>query len=195
MADSLTYDASTAFEAVAAAPGNWHLLHSKSRQEKAISEALSARGIAHYLPLVGVTRTYGGRKVGVDLPLFPGYLFLKGSRDEVFAADRTKRVANIIRVVDQAKMGWELRNLALALSSTVSLDPYAYLRVGVRVEVRSGPLMGLQGVVESRLKRDRLILQVDVLGQAMSLEIDGAILAVVEEAAPATHAGSALAGR
>jgi hypothetical protein len=56
-------------------------------------------------------------------------------------------------------------------------------------------LMGLQGVVESRLKRDRLILQVDVLGQAMSLEIDGAILAVLDEPAPTSRDEKALAGR
>lgn len=180
MSETCAYGIFSSFEAADAAPGHWHLLHTKSRQEKALSETLAAKGIAHYLPLAHVNRTYGARKATVELPLFPGYLFLKGNLDEVYSADRTKRVAGIIRVVDQQKIGWELRNLALALTNDMPLDPYPYLRAGLKVEVRSGPLLGLQGVIESRTKRDRLILQVDVLGQATSLEIDGAILNVIE---------------
>ncbi len=169
------------FDAIEAVPGIWHVLHTRSRQEKALAESLSAMGIAAFLPLVDVTRTYGRRKASVELPLFPGYLFLKGQLEDAYAADRTKRVAHIIPVVNQAKLTWELRNLWMALHTKVALDPYPYLRQGVRVEVRSGPLMGVQGVVESRLKRDRLLLQIDVLGQATSLEIDGALLEVIGE--------------
>ena len=176
----MVHDALAAFEMVDAAVGDWHLLHTKSRQEKALVKSLTSKGIASYLPLVDVTRTFGKRKVGVELPLFPGYVFLKGVLDEVYEADRTKRVANVIRVKDQLKISWELRNLALALNSCAKMDPYPYLAKGVRVEVRAGPLAGVQGIIETRLKRDRLILQVDVLGQATSVEIDGAILDVMD---------------
>ena len=181
MPDWLTsYNVVHSFSSAAELPGKWFLLHTRSRQEKAVSETLSAKSIIHFLALVEVTRDYGGRKTAVQLPLFPGYLFLKGTNDELYEADRTKRIANVISVADQEKIVWELRNLSIALTHTVPLDPYPYLRMGVKVEVRGGPLMGLQGVIESRLKRDRLILQVDVLGQATSLEIDGALLHVIE---------------
>jgi transcription antitermination factor NusG len=173
-------DALAAFENVSARPGAWHLLHTRSRQEKILAESMAGRGIGVFLPLVDVCRTYGRRKASVELPLFPGYVFLKGPLDDAYEADRTKRVAGIIPVVNQEQLTWELRNLALALSARVSLDPYPFLRAGVRVEVRSGPLAGLQGVVESRVKRDRLLLQVNVLGQATSLEIDGAILEPID---------------
>lgn len=156
--------------------GDWHLLHTRARQEKALAEALDKRGIRYFLPLATHQRTRGHRKSSVELPLFPGYLFLKGSLEEAYEADRTERVAQIIRVQDQVKLTWELENLAKALQEKVPLDPFPYLQKGVRVEVRSGPLKGLQGVVEERGKRDRLILQVDVLGRAASLEIDAAIL-------------------
>jgi transcription antitermination factor NusG len=176
----LAANALAAFERVSVLPGVWHLLHTRSRQEKALAETMSAKGIGVFLPLVEVTRTYGRRKASVGLPLFPGYVFLKGALDDAYEADRTKRVAGIIPVVNQAQLAWELRNLALALAARVPLDPYPYLRAGVRVEIRSGPLAGIQGVVESRLKRDRLLLQIDVLGQATSLEIDGAIVEPIE---------------
>jgi transcription antitermination factor NusG len=44
------------------------------------------------------------------------------------------------------------------------------------VEVRAGPFRGLQGVIDSRSKLNRLILQIDMLGRAVSLEIDAALL-------------------
>jgi transcriptional antiterminator RfaH len=155
----------------------WHVLHTRSRQEKSLGEDLDLRGIRHYLPLVSRTRFYGRRKVTSALPLFAGYIFLLGSIEQAYSADRTGRVARIIPVFDQDRMNWELRNLQLALNRRAQLDLYPNLRAGVRVEVRSGPFRGLQGVVEDRAdKKNRLILQVATLGKCVSLEIDGSLL-------------------
>jgi len=161
-------------------PGQWHLLHTKSRQEKALIESLAGMEIPCYLPLIRSNRNWNGRKASIELPMFPGYVFLKGSIDQAYEADRTRRVVQIIRVTDQDRIAWELRQIALALNSEVKLDPYPYLSKGIKVEVRSGPLRGLQGVIENKTSRDRLILQVNVLGQASSLEIDGALLEPIE---------------
>jgi transcription antitermination factor NusG len=158
----------------------WHVLHTLSRQEKALSEDLARRGIRHYLPLVSKARYYGRRKLIAELPLFPGYLFMVGTVDQAYSADRTGRVAQIIPVFNQDRLNWELRNLQLALEREADLDPYPSLQQGVRVEVRSGPFKGLQGVIDDRLKRNRLILQVGTLGKAASLEIDASLLEPVE---------------
>jgi transcription antitermination factor NusG len=77
------------------------------------------------------------------------------------------------------QLNWELKNLSLALANQVALDPYQMLRAGVRVEVRAGPLRGLQGVVESRTRMDRLVLQVQMLGRAVSLEVEASLLDVI----------------
>jgi hypothetical protein len=42
--------------------------------------------------------------------------------------------------------------------------------------VRSGPLRGLQGIIEHRGRVNRLILQVEMLGQAVSLEVEASLL-------------------
>jgi len=158
----------------------WSVLYVRSRQEKALADDLRAMGISHFLPLIQQKKRYGNRKVCVELPLFPGYLFLRGSVEDVYQADRTKRVSRIIPVIDQARFDWELRNIQLALARDAALIPYPFLVVGTRVEVRSGPLVGLEGVIEQRGKGDRLILQVDILGKATSVDIDGAELALLD---------------
>lgn len=162
------------------APGEWFVLHTKSRQEKALADDLTARGIPHFLPLVPRQRMWGARKATVHEPLFPGYVFLRGSRDQAFTADRTRRVAQILPVVDQRRLAWELRNLADALRHGVPLDPYPNLKEGVRVEVTSGPFRGLQGLVESRISTDRLILAVKLLGRAVSIELHGSSIEVLD---------------
>src|SRR5271154_7072496 len=158
----------------------WHVLHTLSRQEKTLSQELHQRGGRHYLPLVTEPRYYGRRKGVSKMPLFPGYLFMLGTIEQAYSADRTGRVAQIIHVFDQDRLNWEMRNLQTALQKQASLHPYPALRSGVRVEVRAGPFRGLQGVVEDRIKKNRLILQVGTLGKAASLEIDASLLDVLE---------------
>jgi transcription antitermination factor NusG len=166
------------FDAPAA---NWFVLRTKSRQEKTLSLDLEARGIAHFLPIVNVARYHGIRKSRVDVPMFPGYLFLRGDRDSAFEADRTRRVAQIIPVPDQARLNDELRNIAVALSRDVFLDIYSYLQTGIMVEVRAGPLRGVRGLVESRETRGRVVLNVHILGKAVSLEVDASLVDVIDD--------------
>jgi transcription antitermination factor NusG len=66
------------------------------------------------------------------------------------------------------------------LSRQAPVEPYPYLKVGRRVEVRSGPLRGLQGIIEQRLGQCRLLLGVQMLGRGVSLEIDAALLEPLE---------------
>lgn len=158
----------------------WHLLYTKSRQEKLLSDDLTAMGVDHFLPLLTQVRNYAGRRTVINTPLFAGYLFVLGGMDDAYRADRTKRVARVIRVADQDRLDWELENLQLALYRGGALMPYPFIEKGTRVEVRSGPFRGLQGVVEDR-RSNRLLLQVRMLARAISLEIDAGMLDVLPE--------------
>ena len=163
-------------ESVFDKPGKWFVLHTKSRQEKIIAQTLNAMSISHFLPLIKRVCYYGRRKTSVEIPMFPGYLFLRGKSDDAYLADRTNRLAKIIQVLDQDLLNHELFNLHMAIQREAILNPYPLLAKGIWVEVRSGPFAGIQGQIEERTKNNRLILQVDTLGQAASLEIDTALL-------------------
>jgi len=158
----------------------WHVLRTKSRQEKVLDAALRAIGLSSYLPLHAARRRRGGRFVESILPVFPGYLFLWGDRDEVFLADRTRRVAGVIDVTDQAMLESELTNVCRALARGAVLDPHETIAQGVRVRVVSGPFEGVEGVVTSRAAPDRLILRVRILNTAASLDVAGEIVEPIE---------------
>jgi transcription antitermination factor NusG len=157
----------------------WHVLHVKSRQEKALAADLVEMGIQHYLPLVNEIRYYGKRKFAVSLPLFPGYLFLHGTQTQAYQSERTHRVARIIPASDQAQLDTELASIRLALENNGHLAPHSRIARGTHVEVRSGPFRGLRGMVENPDKMNRIILCIETLGRAVSMEIDGRLLDVI----------------
>ena len=158
----------------------WFVLHTRSRQEKALVADLGAMGIECYLPLTQAVRYYGRRKAKVELPLFPGYVFLHGAVEQAYAADRSRRVAQLIPIADQARFESELASIRLALDQGAQLDVHPGLRVGSWVQVRSGPLKGVRGIVENKLRGSRLWLGIQTLGQGASLEIDGDLLEPIE---------------
>jgi transcription antitermination factor NusG len=153
----------------------WHVLHTRSRQDKILARELCAEGTTCYLPLVMRAKMYSGYMASVEVPLFPGYVFLRGTLDEVERAQRTGRVASIVRVRNHKRFVWELRNLYMALSVNNDPDPYPAPKTGMRVEVTSGPLMGVQGLIEDDF-RDRLILLLKIVRQAVSVKLNGAIV-------------------
>ncbi len=154
----------------------WFILHTLSNQEKLLASAMEALDVAYFLPLRRIERIHGRMRSHVMAPLFPSYLFIRGSLDEMYRADRTKRVASVVRVYDQAGLELEIRNIHMALINDGVMAPHPYLRKGICVEVRSGPFRGMRGLIESMTNRNRLVLQVNVLGRATSIEMDGSLL-------------------
>jgi transcription termination/antitermination protein NusG len=160
----------------AAVDARWHVLQTLARQEKALARDLESMRVEHYLPVQPSVRYYGRRKLTTLLPVFPGYLFLRGTLDQAYAADRTQRVARIIPVPDQQRLDLELGQIRRALEMGATLVPVNRLAKGMLAEVRSGPLQGIVGEVEERSKLGRLILRIKTLGQAVSLDIESALL-------------------
>ena len=157
----------------------WHVLYTKSRQEKALASDLAARGIDHYLPITRQVRYYGKRKAKAELPLFPGYVFLRGDKGDAITADRTRRVVRILPVADEERLTEQLAHIRLALAENRTLTPHDALTAGESVRVKAGPLRGITGKVARTEHGDRLVLSVDMIGRASSLEIDRDLLELV----------------
>jgi len=122
-----------------------------------------------------------GRTIRSLLPLFSGYLFFCSDEDERLELLKTNRVANLIEVKNQAKLLGELVQIEHALRTGANLTPYKYIRAGQHCRVIAGPLADLQGIVVKTKNTTRLVLQIDMLGQATSVEIDTEMIEVLDE--------------
>ncbi|MHC4558882.1 MAG: transcription termination/antitermination protein NusG, partial [Planctomycetota bacterium] len=130
------------------------------------------RNISYFLPMSWKVRRRSRRTIRSLLPLFSGYLFFCGEEDQRLELLRTDRVANLIEVEDQEKLLSELVQFEQALRAGAPMKAYRYIKTGQQCRVIAGPLLGLQGVVVKTKGAARLVLQVDMLGQAASVEID-----------------------
>lgn len=160
--------------------GRWWLVHTKSRMEKALAADLERLDVGFYLPLLNTKRRYGGRVFDVSLPLFPGYLFLCGDDEARYTALMTHRAARVIEVVAQEQLKSELRQIYRVTISEHPVDLYPGLRVGRRCRITKGSLQGVEGVVIRRRGQCRVYLGVEVLGQSAELEIDPALLELID---------------
>lgn len=160
--------------------GDWWVAHTKARFEKALAFDLIAKGIGFYLPMVERVRMSGGRKRRLLLPLFPSYVFFCGDAESRYTALATNRLCQAIAVTDRESFVAELVALERALASHAHLDLFPFAAVGRRCRVRIGPLQGIVGTVVRRDNETRLVLQVSMLGQGASLEIDTDLLEPAE---------------
>ncbi|MHC4295380.1 MAG: transcription termination/antitermination protein NusG [Planctomycetota bacterium] len=156
--------------------GRWWVAHTKSRFEKAFAWDLMNRGIGHFLPLIERTSISGARKRRRLVPLFPSYVFFCGGQADRYAALRTNRLCQVLKVADQQRLIEELLAIEKALAGKAELDPCPFAAVGKRCRVKAGPFQGLEGLVVTRNKVARLVLQVSILGQGAAIELDTDLL-------------------
>jgi transcription antitermination factor NusG len=68
-----------------------------------------------------------------------------------------------------------------AIVAGADLSPHNYLKEGQRCRVIGGVLAGLAGIVVKVNKTTRLVLQIDMLGQAASVEIGTDMIEPIED--------------
>jgi transcriptional antiterminator RfaH len=164
--------------------GLWWVAHTKSRNEKALAHDLMAKNISYFLPMTWRVHRHSERTIKSLLPLFTGYLFFCGNDNERVELLKTNRVANLIEVKNQENLIHELARFDQALRAGAPLTPHKYLNKGQWCRVIAGPLLGLEGIILQTKGDTRLLLQINLLGQAASVEIDIVMVEPVEAPRP-----------
>lgn len=154
----------------------WAVVHARPRCEKKLAEYLQTLQVRHYLPLRRKTHKYGKRERIFFSPLFSGYLFCVIADTQRSAVTQNRHVANLLEVVDQEKFVSQLHQVEAALSGGQIAEVLPYLVSGNKVRVSHGPLRGVEGVVQRVKGQTRVIINVDMIRQAMAVEVDSAML-------------------
>jgi transcription antitermination factor NusG len=149
----------------------WHVVHAKPRCEKKFSEFCMAHSIAVDLPLREETKVYQRRKVTVQKPVFPGYVFVNYLPVEKGTVLKSNMVVRILPVENQDQLIRELAQVRQALSIDPTLDACAAFQSGKRVLIRKGPFQGLEGLVQTVKGRTKVVLNVEMIGRALSVEV------------------------
>ena len=153
---------------------HWYAVMTHSRHEKAVAAYFAKRQIQAFLPLYKTVRCRTNRcRVTLELPLFPNYLFVKIRHQERV---RVLGIPGVIAFLGGAGGPAPLPDGEIeALRSGLHLrrfEPHPYLTIGDRVRVRSGPMMGLQGVLVRKKNDWRVVVTVEMIRQSVAVEVD-----------------------
>ena len=153
---------------------HWYALFTRYQHEKLVATALSNKSYDVYLPLYRAVHRWQDRDKQLLVPLFPCYLFLRGGLDRQLPILTTPGLLHIVSwggrpaAIPQA----QIDAVKQILGSGLPVQSHAYMRCGDRVRVRSGPLMGLEGILEREKGQARLVLSMEMLGRAAAVEIE-----------------------
>jgi transcription antitermination factor NusG len=150
----------------------WWCLHTKPRQEKSVARDLRERRLTFYLPVVvQESRTPTGRKIRSRVPLFTSYVFFQGDDEQRRSALTTNRLVQTLPVPDPNGLVADLRQIDQMLRSGLPVMPEPIHPVGARVQIASGPLAGMIGIVIRRGQSDRFVAIVQFLGSGASADL------------------------
>jgi transcription antitermination factor NusG len=151
----------------------WYVLFVRSNQEKRVAERLHARGIEHFLPCYQLMRQWKDRRVRLELPLFPGYVFVRLPFAERAKALSTPHVVNLVgtKTSPSAISDEEIAWIRLGIEHGKAV-PHPYLNVGERVVITSGALSGLEGLLLKIRNSTRVVVALDSIARAFVIEVD-----------------------
>jgi transcription termination/antitermination protein NusG len=156
---------------------SWFAIWTRSRHEQVVREQLEKKQIDAFLPTIAKWSRWKDRKKKIDWPLFPGYCFARFDPDNSLAVLKCSGVVNIVSVEGKPAPipEYELDSIRLLISSDLQFDPCPMIKEGMLVEVVHGPLRGVIGrLMRKDAARARLVLSVDLIGQAVTVEVDAA---------------------
>ena len=152
----------------------WFAIWTRSRHEKRVRDQLANKAVEVFLPTIGRWSHWKDRKKKVDWPLFPGYCFARIEPGDRLAVLKCDGVVSIIGTngVPTPIPDVEIESVRQLVDSELSYDPCPLIKEGERVKVTHGPLAGVVGRLVRKGAHARLMLSVDLIGQAVSVEVD-----------------------
>lgn len=160
----------------------WFAVWTRSQCEPKVEDGLRRKGLEVFLPRVRVPSRRRDRRVVLEQPLFPGYLFLRflPSRDGYV---RVASTDGVVRILGE---GWdaldplpdeEVDAVRRIVAADETARPVPWVRVGDRVRIVQGVLAGIEGFVQEwRAGRATFVVSVDLLQRSVGVELDAGAL-------------------
>ena len=154
---------------------NWYALYVKSRTEKKAHAELQFKKIESFLPLQRKLRQWSDRKKWVEMPLIPGYIFVRINWKEYYSVLQSNFIMSFIRFegvavvipdnqIDYLKLMLKQENPNIE----VTHETFA---PGQMIEVISGPLIGLHGKLVRIKGKNKVAIELEQIGYSAMVEI------------------------
>ncbi len=155
----------------------WYAVRTRSRHEKVVARQLEGLGVEHFLPLVAQVHRWANGPRQVELPLFPGYAFVR----LVYSPDQRVRVLRTHGVVDFVGTQGrgtpipekQIDDVKTLLNNKVPFKNVVALRVGQKVRIRGGSIDGVEGILLAKRGQRRLVINIEPIQRSLSIDLEG----------------------
>lgn len=155
----------------------WYVIHTRGRHEAKVEGVLRDQGLETFLPLVKVPSRRRDRKVILNLPLFPGYIFFHACVDHKIYLE-VIRVKGVVRLLgNNGNLAPVPKETIEAIKTMIESDrpyfPHRFLKRGTQVRIIDGPLAGIVGIILdlSETKR-KLVVSVELFRRAVAVQLE-----------------------
>jgi transcription antitermination factor NusG len=153
----------------------WYALYVGSRAEKKVEEELSRKGIENYLPLRTTLRRWSDRKKLVDMPLIPGYIFVRILYKNYLQVLQTSHVVGFVRfeskpaVIPDRQIDFLKRMLKQSdYAWEVSSEQFV---PGQIVEIIAGPFIGLEAELMVIKGKKRVGVRIEQINNVLLVDV------------------------
>jgi transcription antitermination factor NusG len=155
---------------------SWFAVVTRSRHERKVHDQLQSREVESFLPCVQRWSRWRDRRKLIEWPLFPGYCFVRCSSRNVRPVLACRGVVHLVSFAARPTPvpDHEIDGIRRLLDSRLPHDPCPFIDVGMWVQVVYGPLRGVHGRLVRKDHSTTLVVAIEMLGRALSVQIDAA---------------------
>lgn len=156
----------------------WYALYVRHQHEKSAAELLSRKGFEVLLPLHRAAHRWKDRIQIVSLPVFPSYVFLRANLERKLEVLRTPGVCWLVGNGGRASRvpESEIDSIRKVTQNSGRIEPHPFLKSGERILVSSGPLAGVEGILNRVKNQFRVVVCVELLQKAVAVEVDATMI-------------------
>ena len=153
----------------------WYAIYVNSRAEKKVEAELTSKEVEAFLPLKKSLRKWSDRKKWVDMPLIPGYCFVKIALKNNLKVLQTNHVVGFVRfegrpaVIQERQIDF-LKRMLKQSDYTWEITHEQFVP-GQKVEIVAGPFIGLEAELITVKGKKRVGVRIEQINNTLMVDI------------------------
>jgi len=159
----------------------WYAVYTRSRHEEKVYRGLERKSIAAFLPRIEVWSRRRDRHKKIQLPMFPGYLFVEFPALDNEARLQILTTFGVVRLLGSPGSGVpipipdaKIADIQRLADSRIEMQHFQYPSVGEPARIIDGPLRGIEGIVlRTDYEKELFVVSVELLQRAVAITLKG----------------------